>query len=156
MFDYPSEVLTQIAGYYGQVIYMGPSVIKSLTFYTNKRMYGPFGDEQGIHFTAKMKEGRVVGIHGKRGLFLDSLGVHVAEGKVITPVTTSPCKAVIPREPSVAEIDSPQLPAKLVLAKRAPSEEVLIIIIHVLLSIASEEELMNRSCVQILKSYKNF
>ncbi|KAE9594176.1 putative jacalin-like lectin domain-containing protein [Lupinus albus] len=40
LFDYPYEVLTHISGYYGPVMYMGPCVIKSLTFHSNKRAYG--------------------------------------------------------------------------------------------------------------------
>ena len=71
----------------------------------------------------KMKEGRVVGIYERRSLSLDSLSVHVAERKVTAPVTASPRKAAIPKEPS-----SLQLSAKTVLGKQAPSDEVLIII----------------------------
>ncbi|KAF7816113.1 jacalin-related lectin 3-like [Senna tora] len=127
IFDFPSEVLTHITGYCGPLMYMGPVVIKSLTFYTNKRSYGPYGDEQGTYFTTKLKEGKVVGIHGRQGLFLDAIGVHVIEGKVITPVSSTPpppSKAVVPKEPSISEIDSAQWPAKLVLAKQTQLEEV--------------------------------
>lgn len=134
IFDFPNEVLTHITGYYGPAMYMGPGmymgpdVIKSLTFHTNKRIYGPYGEDQGTHFTTKLKEGKVLGIHGRKGLFLDAIGVHVLEGKVITPVSNAspPCKAVVSKEPSIAEIDSAQWPAKLVLAKQAPREEVYI------------------------------
>lgn len=122
--DFPSEVLTHITGYYGPVMYMGPATLRSLTFHTTKRVYGPYGDEQGTHFTTKLKEGKIVGIHGRKGLFLDAIGVHVIEGKVVTPVSgTPPCNAIVPREPSIAEIDN-ALPRKLVLAKQAPLEEV--------------------------------
>ncbi|KAI4316863.1 hypothetical protein L6164_024803 [Bauhinia variegata] len=124
IFDFPSEVLTHITGYYGPLMYMGPAVIKSLTFYTTKRIYGPYGDEQGNHFTTRVKEGKVVGIHGRKGLFLDALGVHVVEGKIETSLTlTSPSKSN--RKPSIAEIDNPQWPAELVFPKPAiPIEEV--------------------------------
>ncbi|CAL0301685.1 unnamed protein product [Lupinus luteus] len=123
VFDYPYEVLTHISGYYGPVMYMGPSVIKSLTFHTNKRVYGSFGDDHGTYFTTKLKEGKVVGIHGRKGLFLDAFGVHVMEGKDIVPVITPPSKAIISREPSISEKDSASWQAKFLLAKLAPVEE---------------------------------
>lgn len=121
IFDFPYEVLTHISGYYGSLMYMGPAVIRSLTFHTTKRPYGPFGDEYGTYFTTKLREGKVVGIHGRSGLFLDSLGVHAIEGKVIVPVATSPSMEIISREPSISEIDNPQW---LVVAKPAPVEQV--------------------------------
>jgi hypothetical protein len=126
IFDFPNEVLTHISGYYGSLMYMGPSTIRSLTFHTTKRTYGPFGDEYGTYFTTKLKEGKVVGIHGRKGLFLDALGVHVIEGKVIVSVPTSPSMEIIPREPSITETKSAQWPAKLVLSKSAPLEEVFL------------------------------
>lgn len=126
IFDYPYEVLTHISGFYGPLMYMGPSIIRSLTFYTNKRVYGPFGDEQGTYFTTKVKEGKVVGIHGRKGLFLDALGVHVIEGKVIVPVSTSPSMEIIPAEPSITQIHSAQWPTKRAPAKSSPIEEVFL------------------------------
>lgn len=83
MFDYPSEILTHVTGYYGPAMMMGPNVIKSLSFHTTKDKYGPYGEEQGDFFTTKIKEGpTVVGFHGRKGLFLDAVGVHVLEGKI--------------------------------------------------------------------------
>ncbi|XP_062097348.1 jacalin-related lectin 3-like [Humulus lupulus] len=87
-FDYPHEYLTHISGYYGSLILRGPTVIKSLTFFTNKKKYGPFGDEQGLPFSSGQKDGIVVGFHGKQGWFVDSIGVHVlnvVEGKYSLP-----------------------------------------------------------------------
>lgn len=133
IFDFPYEVLTHISGYYGSMMYMGPSAIRSLTFHTTKRVYGPFGDEHGSYFTTKLKEGKVVGIHGRKGFFLDALGVHVIEGKVIVPVATSPSMEIIPREPSITEINSSQRPSKLVHAKSAPLEEVFLKSLYVIL-----------------------
>ncbi|XP_062163544.1 jacalin-related lectin 3-like isoform X1 [Alnus glutinosa] len=127
VFDYPSEILTHIVGSYGPLMYMGPNVIKSLTFYTNKGKYGPYGEEQGSSFTTRLKEGKIVGIHGRKGLFVDALGVHVIEGKV-TPVAVavdhSPSNAVIPYEPPISEVDNPQWSNKLVLTNKGPFEEV--------------------------------
>ncbi|MFX6536514.1 jacalin-like lectin, partial [Acinetobacter baumannii] len=65
---------------------MGPEAIKSLTFHTTRRKFGPYGEEQGQLFSTKLKEGSVVvGFHGKKGLFVDAIGVHVLEGKVPIP-----------------------------------------------------------------------
>lgn len=123
IFDFPYEVFTHISGYYGSLMYMGPAVIRSLTFHTTKRPYGPFGDEYGTYFTTKLREGKVVGIHGRSGLFLDSLGVHAIEGKVIVPVATAPSMEIISKEPNISEIDNPQRP---VVAKPAPIEQVFL------------------------------
>lgn len=71
---------------------MGPNVIKSLTFHTTKSYYGPYGEEQGQTFSSNLKEGKIVGFHGRKGLFLDAIGVHVIEGRVL-PKVHSPSKA---------------------------------------------------------------
>ncbi|KAL0014226.1 hypothetical protein SO802_001295 [Lithocarpus litseifolius] len=73
-FEYPTERLTHISGYYGPII-------KSITFHTDMNKYGPFGDEQGTHFSSGPKDGTIVGFHGKlkRG-FVHSIGVHVMKG----------------------------------------------------------------------------
>lgn len=53
-------------------------VIRSLTFESNKRSFGPFGRKRGTRFwfptTGLVK---VVGFHGKSGWFLDSIGIKV-------------------------------------------------------------------------------
>lgn len=84
-FDYPSEILTHITGYYGSTILRGPAVVKSLTFHTNKRKYGPFGEEQGTSFSSASNNGIIVGFHGRKGWFVDSIGVHVLEGTLPVP-----------------------------------------------------------------------
>ncbi|KAH8515229.1 hypothetical protein H0E87_003907 [Populus deltoides] len=98
-FDYPSETLTHITGYYGSTILRGPTVVKSLTFYTNKKKYGPFGDEHGISFSSGSNNGVIVGFHGRKGWFIDSIGVHVLEG------TLSISRPPIPR-PTYVSIDT--------------------------------------------------
>lgn len=82
IFDFPSEVLTHITGFYDQAIIMGPTVVRSLTFHTNKRTYGPYGDEYGTYFSTSFTNGRIVGFHGREGWYIDGIGVHVQEGKV--------------------------------------------------------------------------
>ncbi|KAM7273821.1 hypothetical protein ACFE04_028485 [Oxalis oulophora] len=79
-FAYPSEVLTHITGTYGRLMFMGPSVIGSITFHTNKGKHGPFGEESGPSFTSKIEGGgKIVGFTGKEGIFLDAIGVHVLQ-----------------------------------------------------------------------------
>lgn len=123
VFDYPSEILTHITGTYWPLMYMGPNVIKSLTFHTNRGKHGPYGDEQGPSFTSKMNEGKIVGFHGKEGLFLDAIGVYVIEVKVPPP---KPCfsQANIQSERTIANIDNSPWSNKLVLARRGLVEEV--------------------------------
>ncbi|KAL9316582.1 hypothetical protein ACSQ67_017583 [Phaseolus vulgaris] len=123
VFDFPYEVLTHVSGYCDPLMYMGPVFIRSLTFHTNKGKYGPYGDEQGNYFTTRVKEGKIVGIHGRKGLFLDAFGVHAVEGKVIVPVATPP-KELNLRETSVGDIGNAQWPSKLVLANSSAAEEV--------------------------------
>ncbi|KAK9113048.1 hypothetical protein Scep_020567 [Stephania cephalantha] len=126
IFDFPFEVLTHITGYYAPLIYMGPNVIKSLTFHTTKKKYGPYGEEQGTPFTSKLKEGMIVGFFGKRGWFIDAIGVHVLEGKVSTPTPPTLRTASIDLTGlPISEMDNnPQWSNKLVLPKPGPNEEV--------------------------------
>ncbi|KAG6785732.1 hypothetical protein POTOM_007313 [Populus tomentosa] len=89
-FDYSSEILTHITGYYGSTMLRGPTIVKSLTFYTNKRKYGPFGDEQGISFSSGFNNGVIVGFHGRKGWFIDSIGVIPRAAKEATPPVSGP------------------------------------------------------------------
>ena len=92
---------------------MGPNIIKPLTFHTTNWKHGPFGDEQGQSFSTKLRGGVIVGIHGRKGLFLDAIGVHVLEGKA-TPVSSSPSGSIAQRGPSINEADNtPQWSFKL-------------------------------------------
>ncbi|XP_065880962.1 jacalin-related lectin 3-like isoform X2 [Euphorbia lathyris] len=100
-FDYPSEILTQVSGYYGSTILRGPTVIKSLTFHTNKRKYGPFGDEQGISFSSNI--GIILGFHGRNGWFIDSIGVHAVVDSRTPCETSNKINEVIPAPGRVKE-----------------------------------------------------
>ena len=97
-FDFPSEVLTHITGYYGPTIIMGPTAVRSLTFHTNRRRYGPYGDEYGTYFSTSFADGRVVGFHGREGWYIDGIGVHVQRGKV----PSSSLRRAASRSPSPA------------------------------------------------------
>ncbi|KAL2892756.1 Jacalin-related lectin 3 [Bienertia sinuspersici] len=52
-------------------------VIKSITLYTSRGKYGPFGEEIGTYFTSTTTEGKVVGFHGRSGSYLDAIGIHM-------------------------------------------------------------------------------
>ena len=103
---------------------ISPAIIKSLTFYTTNGKYGPFGEEQGVPFSTKLKEGIIVGFHGRKGLFLDAIGVHVKEGKV-TPPQVRPPPPLHDEAKPVAGNGDPLWPSKQIAAKGLPSREVL-------------------------------
>lgn len=100
---------------------MGPTAVKSLTFHTTKRKYGPFGDEQGLFFSSNMKAGMIVGFHGRKGWCIDSIGVHVLEGKLSLPQPSLP--RTLLSDAAVSEVDNPQWSNKLMLAKRGLGTE---------------------------------
>ncbi|MCL7037424.1 hypothetical protein MKW94_003906 [Papaver nudicaule] len=76
-FDIPDELLTCITGYYGFVGDEKVEVITSLTFYTSRGKYGPYGQEIGTYFSSPMtSEGKVVGFHGRSSSYLHAIGVH--------------------------------------------------------------------------------
>lgn len=78
-FEYPYEVLTSVCGYHGPVTGNDQGkggVIRSLTFYTNKAKYGPYGEETGTSFASSKAEGKIVGFHGRSGCYLNAIGVH--------------------------------------------------------------------------------
>ncbi|CAK7346306.1 unnamed protein product [Dovyalis caffra] len=116
-FDYPYEILTHITGYYGSTILREPTVVKSLTFYTNRRTYGPFGDEQGRLFSSGSNNGVIVGFHGRKGWFIDSIGVHVMEGtsSVSRPIPRPSYESFKFNEVQASEVIIP------VVVKEAPS-----------------------------------
>ena len=77
-FEYLHEFLTCISGYYSSVA--GDEwrkVVKSLTVYTNKSRYGPYGEETGTCFTSTKTEGRIIGFYGRAACCLYAIGVHV-------------------------------------------------------------------------------
>ncbi|KAI3684833.1 hypothetical protein L6452_34060 [Arctium lappa] len=77
------EYLTGISGFYGPVKgykYNGVEAIKSITFHTNKRKHGPYGEESDAGytcFTSTASPGKVVGFHGRSDSFLSAIGVHM-------------------------------------------------------------------------------
>ncbi|KAK9073477.1 hypothetical protein SSX86_007801 [Deinandra increscens subsp. villosa] len=79
--DDKNEYLTGISGCYGPVKgYDGLDAIVSISFHTNKRTHGPYGEEKGagyVHFCSTPFAGKIVGLHGKSNGFLSAIGVHV-------------------------------------------------------------------------------
>ncbi|KAL7618750.1 hypothetical protein Lser_V15G00701 [Lactuca serriola] len=79
--DGEKEYLTGISGFYGPVVeFNGLEGITSITIHTNKKMYGPYGQESGegyVYFTSSSSPGKVVGFQGRNGDFLTAIGVHM-------------------------------------------------------------------------------
>lgn len=68
-----------MSGYYGLVggdDDQYKKVVKSLTFYTNKGRFGPFGEETGTYFTSSRTEGKMVGFRGRTGCYLYAIEVY--------------------------------------------------------------------------------
>ncbi|KAJ9559949.1 hypothetical protein OSB04_005109 [Centaurea solstitialis] len=80
--DGKDEYLTRISGFYGPVGgFDGLEAIKSITFHTNKKIHGPYGEENGdgyTYFASTLSRGKVVGFHGRKSNgFLNAIGVHM-------------------------------------------------------------------------------
>ncbi|KAJ0537101.1 putative jacalin-like lectin domain-containing protein [Helianthus annuus] len=75
------EILVSVSGHYCPVVYGGSPVIRSLTFKSNKRTFGPFGVEEGTPFNFFTNGGHIVGFNGRSGWFLDSLGFRLSSPK---------------------------------------------------------------------------
>jgi hypothetical protein len=72
----PLEFLVGVSGSIGPFGSL-EKVITSLTFVTNARSYGPFGEGQGIHFHIPMhNNGCIVGFFGRAGQYLHAIGVY--------------------------------------------------------------------------------
>ncbi|VAH71286.1 unnamed protein product [Triticum turgidum subsp. durum] len=51
--------------------------VKSLTFISNRRTYGPYGKEAGAPFELPALGGRIVGFHGRSDSYLNALGTYI-------------------------------------------------------------------------------
>uniref|UniRef100_A0A0E0CEC2 Jacalin-type lectin domain-containing protein n=1 Tax=Oryza meridionalis TaxID=40149 RepID=A0A0E0CEC2_9ORYZ len=76
----PGEYLTSVAGHYGRLD--GDLVVRSLTFVSNMRAYGPFGQEDGgVAFDLPAAGGgKILGFHARSGRRLDAVGTYVKIG----------------------------------------------------------------------------
>ncbi|XP_008806712.2 jacalin-related lectin 19 isoform X2 [Phoenix dactylifera] len=82
---YPEEFLTSVSGHYSPVVHSGSPVIRSLTFKSNQRAFGPFGVEEGTPFTFPMDGGMIVGFSGRSGWYLDAIGLCVSPIRTVGP-----------------------------------------------------------------------
>ncbi|KAL5713359.1 hypothetical protein ACHQM5_015442 [Ranunculus cassubicifolius] len=91
--EFPDEFLIAISGHYGSVYDWGPiEFVRSLTFQSNRKTYGPYGTQQGNKFSFSMNGGKIVGFHGRSGWYLDSIGVYLKSLPVPKP---EPSKALL-------------------------------------------------------------
>ncbi|GJN04055.1 hypothetical protein PR202_ga21565 [Eleusine coracana subsp. coracana] len=78
----PGEHFTGVEGRCGEFD-GGGFVVRSLTFVTNLRAYGPYGarveeeDEEGVPFALPAAGGRILGFHARSGRYLDAIGTYV-------------------------------------------------------------------------------
>ncbi|XP_048128151.1 jacalin-related lectin 4-like [Rhodamnia argentea] len=72
--DYPREYLISFSGYFGDI--SGYTLVRSLTFRSNEKTFGPIGVEDGKYFSLPSTGRKIVRFHGRSGLYLDSLGAH--------------------------------------------------------------------------------
>lgn len=100
---------------------IGPNTVRSLTFHTTKRKYGPYGDEEGTFFSSYMAEGMVIGFHGRSGWYIHGIGVHVLEGKLSLPQAPGDYAN---GHIDMQALDNPRLSNKLVSKRRGIEEEV--------------------------------
>ncbi|PON75634.1 Jacalin-like lectin domain containing protein [Trema orientale] len=76
--QFPEEYLVSVSGHYSPVVYGGSPVLRSLTFKSNKRTFGPYGAEEGTPFTFPMDGGLIVGFRGRSGWYLDAIGFRLS------------------------------------------------------------------------------
>ena len=56
----------------------GDPYIRSLTFQSNYRSFGPYGDEEGTPFAFATDGRQVLGLKGRSGWYLDAIGFHLS------------------------------------------------------------------------------
>ncbi|RZB84526.1 Jacalin-related lectin 19 [Glycine soja] len=71
--QFPDEFLVSVSGHYCPVVRGGTPVIRSLTFKSNHRTFGPYGVEEGTLFTFSIDGGCVVGFKGRGDWYLDAI-----------------------------------------------------------------------------------
>ncbi|PWA42620.1 Mannose-binding lectin [Artemisia annua] len=77
-FDYDEEI-SGISGTVGvsRGKYAGYTIISSLSFITNKRTHGPFGQARGTQFAVPWNKGSFAGFYGLAGYYIDGIGVYL-------------------------------------------------------------------------------
>ncbi|XP_039157209.1 jacalin-related lectin 3-like [Eucalyptus grandis] len=76
--DYPQEYLTSISGYKQEDGHndIENAIVQSLTFHSNTRTHGPFGEEKGKYFWYPQTRSKIIGFYGRCGETLNSIGVY--------------------------------------------------------------------------------
>ncbi|XP_056177367.1 jacalin-related lectin 3-like [Syzygium oleosum] len=77
--DYPDEFIISISGFF-------TGGINSLTFRTNKRIWGPIGREEGDYFSLPSEAGKVVGFFGRSGEHLEAMGAYFESVSLLYPI----------------------------------------------------------------------
>ncbi|XP_020101960.1 protein GOS9-like [Ananas comosus] len=72
----PGEYLIAINGTTGPLGVVS-NLVRSLTFISNVRTYGPFGIEHGTPFSIPVANGRIVAFYGRSGMNLDAIGIYL-------------------------------------------------------------------------------
>ena len=69
-----------VSGHTAPLSWLGTKtpVVRSLTFKTNKRTFGPYGKEEGTPFNLPIENGLIIGFKGRSGELLDAIGFHLA------------------------------------------------------------------------------
>ncbi|XP_004986922.2 horcolin [Setaria italica] len=74
----PSEFLTEVSGTFAYIGTQPTDAVTSLTFVTNLRKHGPFGDVDGTPFSVPVRDGgRIVALFGRGWDYIDAIGVYV-------------------------------------------------------------------------------
>lgn len=71
----PDEYLTSVKGHADNC--QGWFRVRSLTFLSNRRTFGPYGTEDGTPFELPSAGGEIIGFHGRSGWYLDAIGTYV-------------------------------------------------------------------------------
>ncbi|KAI6683624.1 hypothetical protein NL676_029537 [Syzygium grande] len=87
----PDEYLVSVSGYYSPMARGGSPVVRSLTFKSNTRTFGPFGMKHGTPFSSPVDGGRIVGFMGRSGHHLDAIGFRVSRAKPSNVVQRTIC-----------------------------------------------------------------
>ncbi|CAL4914799.1 unnamed protein product [Urochloa decumbens] len=74
----PSEFLTEVSGTFAYIGTQPTDAVTSLTFVTNLRKHGPFGDVDGTPFSVPVRDGgSIVALFGRGWDYIDAIGVYV-------------------------------------------------------------------------------
>lgn len=93
--DYPHEYLTSVKGTYSAFDVWGNLCVRSLTFESNRKLYGPFGVESGTYFTLPKSDSMIIGFYGKAGWYLDAIGAYLKP----IPKETNPTSKMVLHSP---------------------------------------------------------